>query len=280
MRVAAAPGQAGEARQAHPAPRAARAPQGRRAPAAGPAAARQAKVALQAANANLGVLGHEIMSPAQTLLSVLSEFQEQMTGRPWEQLVRESFLDMAEGCVLRMTRAAELVRTGLQMQRRHAESMAKQRTVDLISFLSRRLELERQDQALSYKFEEAPGTAPVFADRGDLELVLANVLSNARRFAGVSPIEVRVVATPPFWTVFIRNEGPLIESGQEERIFLPGVSLIPDHAAEGVHGYGLFLVRMAMSAMGGTVSAENAASPATTGVTFRLAFPTAPSAAD
>lgn len=235
-----------------------------------------AKVALQAANTNLGVLGHEIMSPAQTLLNVLSEFQEQMSGRPWEPLVRESFLDMAEGCVRRMTRAAELVRTGLQMQRRHAELMAKQRPLDLGAFLSRRLELERLDQAMTYTFENVSGNAPVFADRGDLELVIGNVLSNARRFSATLPINVRLDGSPPFWVVSIRNEGPFIEAGQEERIFLPGVSLSPDPAADGLHGYGLFLARMAMSAMGGTISAENASTPATAGVTFKLAFPAAP----
>lgn len=235
-----------------------------------------ADAALQGANASLDVLGHEIMSPAQSLLNVLADFQARVCGKPYETLVKESFLDMAEGYVRRMTRATEHVRQGLQMQRRHAASFAARRPIELGAFLERRFEVEKLDEFLDIRFENLAATGHVVADRGDLEQVIANILSNSRRFASGQPIRIVLEANGPSLCMRVRNEGPVVASGKQEEIFLSGVSLSPPNGDAASHGFGLFVARMAMSAMGGTISVENDPPPATHGVVFTLTFPAAP----
>jgi len=87
-----------------------------------------------------------------------------------------------------------------------------------------------------------------------------------KRSASARPITVRIESERPLLRISIRNEGPIIPRGEEERLFELDVALEPDD--ETSHELGLFLVRTVVNAMNGSVVALNDPEPGTHGVTF------------
>ena len=144
----------------------------------------------------------------------------------------------------------------------------------LSRFLMRRLNVENLVSRLTYRLERQDQNVRIGADLGDFEEIIGNLLSNARRFSDGKDITISLAVHGKTATLRIRNEGPVIERGMEDAIFRFGTSFSPAND-EVSHGLGLFLVRSAVSAMGGTVRAINDPAPATHGVTFEIQLPVA-----
>jgi signal transduction histidine kinase len=232
------------------------------------AARRVYETALKDATATLEDLGHEVLSPASSLRHALGQLETLVAERPeWRGVAERAPLDLMAGYVSRIVRAAERARAALQLRRRQAQSVGADTRIELNRFFARRLAAEQLIAPLPFRLIEAPRPIEVLADRGDLEEMVGNLLSNARRFAGDQPITVRLESERPIVRISIRNEGPIIPRGEEERIFELDVSLDPS-AEETSHGLGLYLVRAAVNAMNGSVVAVNDPEPATHGVTF------------
>jgi len=231
------------------------------------------ETALRGTSTTLAELGHEIISPAESLRHTAAHLHRLGEASPeWRGLLEHSFVGLMDGYIERIVRASERVRLALQMQKRHAERVRDRHRIGLNEFFRARLEAEQLSGALPYEFRAAPDEVYVIADQGDLEEVVGNLLSNARRFCNSLPISVAVTPVPPFVRITLRNEGPVVPRGSEERIFESGVSLSPGAAHEST-GLGLFLVRAAVSAMQGRVYVENDPEPAANGVTFIIDLP-------
>ena len=105
----------------------------------------------------------------------------------------------------------------------------------------------------------------VRADAFSLEDVVTHILRNADRHRTPgTPVTLALDDRREDGTleVAIHNEGPAIDAALLERIFEYGVSgaaEMPDAAANGQRGQGLFVARTYMSKMGGTVQAQNVA---------------------
>jgi signal transduction histidine kinase len=231
------------------------------------------ETALRGTSTTLAELGHEIISPAESLRHTAAHLRRLGESTPeWRGLLEHSFVGLMDGYIERIVRASERVRLALQMQKRHAERVRDRHRIGLNEFFRARLEAEQLSGALPYELRAAPEEVYVIADQGDLEEVVGNLLSNARRFCNGLPIVVAVTQVPPFARITLRNEGPVVPRGSEDRIFESGVSLSPG-AAHVSSGLGLFLVRAAVSAMQGRVHVENDPEPATNGVTFIIDLP-------
>lgn len=232
------------------------------------AARRLYEAALKGATTTLEDLGHEVISPASSLRHAIGRLEGLSAERPeWRALSERASVDLMAGYVSRIVRAADRARTALQLRRRQAQSVRAGERVELNRFFARRLAAEQLIAPLPFRLAEAPRPIEVLADRGDLEEIVGNLLSNARRFASGQPITVRIESERPLVRISIRNEGPIIPRGEEERIFELDVALEPAED-ETSHGLGLFLVRTAVNAMNGSVVAINDPEPATRGVTF------------
>lgn len=232
------------------------------------AARRVYESALKGATATLEDLGHEVISPAASLSHAIERLETLANDRSeWRALAERGSIDLMAGYVRRIVRAADRARTALQLRRRLAQSVRAGERVELNRFFARRLAAEQLIGPMPYSLIEAPRPIEVLADRGDFEEIVGNLLSNARRFASGQPITVRIESERPLVRISIRNEGPIIPRGEEERIFELDVALepAPDDTS---HGLGLFLVRTAVNAMNGSVVAINDPEPATHGVTF------------
>lgn len=234
------------------------------------AARRVYEAALKGANTTLEDLGHEVISPASSLRHAIGRLEGLSEERPeWRALADHASVDLMTGYVSRIVRAADRARMALQLRRRQAQSVRAGERVELNRFFARRLAAEQLVAPLPFRLVEAPRPIEVLADRGDLEEIVGNLLSNARRFASGQPITVRIESERPLVRISIRNEGPIIPRGEEERIFELDVALEPADD-ETSHGLGLFLVRTAVNAMNGSVVAINDPEPAVHGVTFMI----------
>ncbi len=117
-------------------------------------------------------------------------------------------------------------------------------------------------------------TVPARFDPVRLEQVLTNLLSNAIRYApsgsavrvAVRPIEIDGRA----WVeVSVRDEGPGIAEGEQERIFLPYVRAGADRGAGGL-GLGLSICKRIVEAHGGAIGVRNESGG---GCTFAFTLP-------
>lgn len=100
----------------------------------------------------------------------------------------------------------------------------------------------------------APVAAPVMADPGRIEQVLANVVGNAVRHAAAgSAIEIILASHGPRGErrVLVRNRGPEIAAADSERIFEPFEQTGP---RPGRAGLGLALARGIVAAHGGLLA--------------------------
>jgi two-component system sensor histidine kinase HydH len=101
-------------------------------------------------------------------------------------------------------------------------------------------------------------------DGGKLRQLLDNLVQNAVQ-AGDGPVEVELSATEPAVTVSVRDHGPGLPAGQEERIFEPFVTT----RVRGT-GLGLAIARRIADRHGGTLTASTHPQG---GALFRLTLP-------
>ena len=118
----------------------------------------------------------------------------------------------------------------------------------------------------------APSAAHVIADRGRLEQVLANVVSNAIRYAPGGELAIEIAVHADRIDVSVRDSGPGIAVGDQERIFGRFERLASSSASGGL-GLGLFIARGMMEAQGGSLRVESALGR---GSTFIVSLPRMP----
>lgn len=121
-----------------------------------------------------------------------------------------------------------------------------------------------------------PETLPdIEADPPLLERALANLLTNALSLSGPdAPIRVMADVQPHGWVELrIADQGPGIEAGDRERVFLP-FQRLGDHGGRSGVGLGLAVARGFVDAMGGELTVEDTpGGGATMIVRLRMADP-------
>jgi signal transduction histidine kinase len=93
-------------------------------------------------------------------------------------------------------------------------------------------------------------------DRLRVEQVVANLVTNAAKYAPGSPVNVRVEGDATSARIEVRDEGPGIPLAAQERLFRP-FERARTTEASGL-GLGLFIVRQIVEAHGGTVTLRSA----------------------
>jgi two-component system sensor histidine kinase KdpD len=97
---------------------------------------------------------------------------------------------------------------------------------------------------------------PLAADPGAMRQVLDNLLANAAKYGGGTPIEVTARLAGGAARIEVADAGPGLPPGEHDRIFeLFYRSPSNERRASGT-GIGLFVVRQLVEAMGGTVFAD------------------------
>jgi signal transduction histidine kinase len=101
-----------------------------------------------------------------------------------------------------------------------------------------------------------PDSLTLTADAFRIEQVVTNLLTNALRYGGGSPVEVSVGVDTGMAQIAVRDHGPGIAPADQERIFQQFERADSTGAAAGL-GLGLFIARQIVQAHGGTLAVSS-----------------------
>jgi signal transduction histidine kinase len=182
----------------------------------------------------LDAIGHEIKSPLQSLAIKIPANSD--ANRDVERMLRAVLaLDLATS-----------VESGLQA------SMMVSKYLDIAVYVSA---LARNTATDDVVYEGPQSDVIAYFDPIALDIVFDHVMSNAFRLRDVgSPIRIRLEKSDGAVEIEIYNDGPNIDIGNEEAIFMLGVS---SRTENGNLGQGLFAARAQMVGMKGSIKAEN-----------------------
>ncbi|MDR2091830.1 MAG: HAMP domain-containing histidine kinase [Azoarcus sp.] len=199
-------------------------------------------------------VGHEIMSPLQSLLALHGEAA-----------------DPSHRYLARMQQAVRILYGSASPSEAFESSPVAPGTLDIDDFLAHIADNAPHIGVENVRFDARGKPVPVHADEYALEDVIGHILRNADRCrVPGTPITLALdadgSAEPGCVTVKVHNIGPAIAPEYMEKIFEYGFSGMHERASEGNRGQGLFVAKTYMAKMGGTIRAANEAD----GVSFFL----------
>ncbi|MFO1228479.1 ATP-binding protein [Roseateles sp.] len=195
-------------------------------------------------------VGHEIMSPLQSLLA--------LHGREG---------DASRRYLERMQAALQLLYGQASVGEAVAQASAQRERLDLATFLR---EVAANAPYAGIENVQAQGcesACEALADPLKLEDALTHLLTNAQRYrVPGSPITLTLSATESEARIEVRNQGPTIAPDRLATLFELGTS---DAGSQTQRGQGLFVARGYLAKMGGSIEVRNEAD----GVCFALTLP-------
>lgn len=192
-------------------------------------------------------VGHEIMSPLQSLLALHGDAD-----------------DPSHRYICRMQQAVRVLYGSASPSEAFEGSRLNVTAIDLAEFARN---VAANAGIADVRYVGPTGPLAVRADEFPLEDVFAHILKNADRHrVPGTPITIDLSASGNLATVGIHNLGPAIPEELLTRIFEYGVSGQPAGEQVGQRGQGLFVAKTYMAKMGGTIAARNVAD----GVVFEL----------
>ena len=195
-------------------------------------------------------VGHEIMSPLQSLLALHGKED-----------------DPSYRYISRMQQAVRILYGSASPSEAFQSSAVQVQAMDIAEFL------RNVAENAGFADVRCVGVAQavlVRADEYPLEDVFAHILKNADRYrVPGTPITLSLEAGDETATVSVLNIGPHIAGELIDRIFEYGVSDQAESGAAGNRGQGLFVAKTYMAKMGGTIAVQNVEN----GVCFALGLP-------
>jgi len=200
-------------------------------------------------------VGHEIMSPLQSLLAL----------HPDDKEAEHRYLARMQQAI-RVLYGAASPSEAFEISRLHIAA------IDLDAFLRAVAGNAAGAGFANVVFASIGEACFVHVDEYSLEDVVTHILKNADRYRTPgTTIRMSIESGQDVVRVRIHNCGPQIAAGMQDKIFEYGVSDQADSAAHGNRGQGLFVAKTYMAKMGGTISAQNVDD----GVEFILVLPRA-----
>jgi len=216
----------------------------------------------------LGILGHDLRSPLQSVQGVMGILAlSENLDEEEKDLVKRS-----ESSIQRMK---ELIDNLLEMTHLRLGSgiYIRKTTCDLV------LQCEKIQQEFRIIYPganirlQSPGPVQGQWDSGRIEQVISNLVANALRYGTPGgPVTVNVSAEGKDVILAVHNEGDPIPDSRKELIF-EGMYRVHDQnksKKESSYGIGLYVVNEIIKAHNGKIEVE---SDAKTGTTFKATFP-------
>jgi len=211
----------------------------------------------------LNSVSHDLRTPIASILASASSLLD--PDVPLDEQERDQFLATIEEEARRLAR---LVHNLLDMSRIEAGAvdphLAEVWLPDVVNAAVQRQRQTPSEQIIATDVPES--LPPALVDPVRLEQVLANLLDNARRYAGSGLVRVSGRAQADAVELRVADHGPGIPAGERERIFTQFYRLQPDQprpapagmGAGAGTGMGLAICRGLVEAMGGKIWAETA----------------------
>lgn len=234
------------------------------------AARKEAEHAARVRDVFLSVASHELRTPLSTLRLQLDGLKRLITTQatvPRERLeTRLRVLDR------QLTRLEALVQELLDVSRIGADRMLFDlEPVDLAQ-VAREVVTRFADVAMAASSQltlDAPSPVIGRWDRGRLDQVVANLLSNALKFGAGKSVEVVVDGDAEHGRLRVRDHGLGIAPEEQHRIFQRFERIASDRQYGGL-GLGLWIVQYIVSRLGGTVTVQSTLG---TGALFTVELP-------
>lgn len=208
-----------------------------------------------------GDAAHELRSP----VAAIRAQAEVAVAHPDPELAQESLRSVAEEAQRLSTLLADL----LALARADSGRRTDPRPVDLVT--AARTAIDRAGRADPAVALVAPAPALVAAGPAEVDLVLDNLIGNARRHAR-SVVRVGVLPAGRWIRLVVEDDGPGIPPADRQRVFDRFVRLAPEASPDSGAGLGLALVAALVHGRGGQVAAGESADG---GARLEVRWPTA-----
>jgi signal transduction histidine kinase len=209
-------------------------------------------------NAMATSLQHMLAGQRGLLLAISHELRSPLTrARLHAELLDDG--DQRAALLRDLGQMRDLISDLLEGERLAAGAAALQReTVDLNALAADLVASQFAGRGIA--LDLAPGLPPLQADRARLQLLLRNLLDNALRHGGGSPVQLHTAAVDGGWRLTVRDHGPGVDPAVLARLGEPFYR--PDagrsRPAGGV-GLGLYLCRLVAQSHGGSLQWRHAA---------------------
>lgn len=234
---------------------------------------RRLEAALESRDAFLAVAAHDIRNPIGNMMMQMERLERLLTIEP-PQLGKS--LESIDKVRKQIRRAADLLHDLLDVTRMRTGKLqlspAPMDLVPLVAEIVARFEEEAAASGSTVTLD-ADGPQQGAWDRGRIDQVITNLVSNALKYGRGRPVAVTVRGASDVVTVAIKDDGIGIDAGDQSRIF-ERFERATKEDIQGV-GVGLWIVKQIVVAHGGTVRVESEPGQ---GSTFRVELPRAPAA--
>lgn len=231
----------------------------------------KAQSELAARTSVLAAVSHEIRTPMGGVLGIIDQLKRERSPAEQERalaLIEESSQALLETLDGILQQAGLSQDAAARDGKKFRPSAIAQRVAELFRPLARRKSIQIELRASS--------DAEVMGNPGQVQQVLANLVSNSVKFtqSGTVTIEVRPPqAAEANWTFVVSDTGIGIDQKRIEQIFEPFDTSGTDSLGRSVGaGLGLSITRDIVDAMGGQITVESNPGP---GTSFTIEFPLA-----
>ncbi len=204
----------------------------------------------------LAIVAHELRNPLAPVLLMAHRLQEEVQRgdvdalpTAWLRPRVETVSKRLEGFLSRLNRLLDVTR----LQTGHV-ALAPE-ALDVVELVREAVADARQQTGSSVEIaldglEALPGRW----DRGRLQQIVSNLLTNALQYGGSQPVTVTIARVGDLARIAVRDRGPGIAPADHARVFERGVRL---SSSVGGMGLGLWIVRELCEAMGGAVMLDS-----------------------
>lgn len=226
----------------------------------------QAQQAIRIRDEFVIIAGHELRTP----LAAMSLHHQALAQLPATTPI-EKVIERGKKLVGQSDRMARLVEELLDVSRISAGRITLERSELDLAGLVREVEgrmrdtFERANIPLTVRTEALNGSW----DRGRLDQVITNLLSNAMKYGRGQPVEVALVEVGGLAVLTVSDRGLGIAPEDQQRIFRRFERAVPHRKISGL-GLGLWIAAQLVEAHGGTIGV---ASTLGEGSTFRVELP-------
>jgi signal transduction histidine kinase len=237
----------------------------------GTTAAERAR-AIRAREHFISIASHELRTPLAPLRLQVQRVLRALRRRP-DAMPADAIVDALEVVDRQAERLAGLLESVLDVTRlRIGRLPLKLEAVDLGAIVDEIAATQREPLAQSgcTLTVERRGRLQGQWDRGRLTQVLSNLVVNAMKHGGAGPIEISLEGGDAQVAAVVRDHGPGVPRGAEDRIFRRFEHASAPSEVRGM-GLGLYIAREIIEAHGGRIRVQ---SPAGGGAAFRIELPT------
>jgi two-component system, sensor histidine kinase and response regulator len=224
-------------------------------------------------NEFLGIAAHDLRNPLSAIQGYAEEIIEYLDEMPQEEVI-----ELTQKIALSSRQMSELLTNLLDVNaiesgKTHL-SLQEHDMLPILQLLVNHYRERAKTKDIKLHFQPQENEYPAFIDKGTIQQVLDNLISNAVKYSPLSKnIYIRLTRRDKRVRCEIQDEGPGLSQADQQKLFCKFTRLTArPTGGEQSTGLGLFIVKRLVEAMNGKVWCETELGQ---GATFIVEFPSA-----